>query len=309
MMTTSTTTNWQTLKLSREVRRMAQPKQRFRQFVRPESGFGIHMGDTLDFTKVPRLPQNGRMIGELDDIPNADLTILRDQIKAEEHSMQVQFTGRASMLSELSLEHTIIRELTDNAAIYLDKEAAKEFRKGDLVYTPTGTVSSKTYTLTTNGTPGAVASRPVAAYDIQVISDLMRGTYNIPGFRGTNMYVCISSVNGTRGIKNDADWISPTQYANPERILSGEVGEYQQFRFLEENNVLTNVITGGGGEMIFFGDDAVMELEIIPLQLQNALADSYGRFKGLRWMWYGGFKKIWSFSTDGAARILRVASL
>lgn len=309
MVTTSTTTNWQTLKLSREVRRTAQPKMRFRQFVRPEAGFGIHMGDTLDFTKVTRLPQNGRMIGEMDDIPNADLTILRDQVRADEHSLQVQFTGRASMLAELSIEHTIIRELTDNAAIYLDKLAGAEFRKGDFVYTPTGTVSSKTYTLTTNGVAGAVATRPMAAYDIQVISDLMRGTYQIPGFRGTNQYVAISSVNGTRGIKNDADWISPTQYANPDRILQGEIGEYQMFRFLEESNVLTNVITGGGGEMIFFGDDAVIELEIVPLQLQNALADSYGRFKGLRWMWYGGFKKIWSFLTDGAARIFRVASL
>ena len=52
-----------------------------------------------------------------------------------------------------------------------------------------------------------------------------------------------------------------------------------------------------------------MEIELYPLELQRAIAESYGRTKGIRWTWYGGFARTWSFATEQEVRVIRVDSL
>ena len=93
------------------------------------------------------------------------------------------------------------------------------------------------------------------------------------------------------------------------KLLNGEVGMYQNTRFIHENNVLNDALAGGGGEACFFGDDVVVEIEIWQLELQRAIADSYGRSKAIRWTWFGGFEKTWDYPTENETRSLLVSSL
>lgn len=300
---------WQTLTLSREVRRRSTTKQKFRQFVKPEDAIGPHMGNQFVFTKMGKVTSTGREVGEYDDIPVTDFPIRSGQVSAAEHSNSIEYTSRAMLFTELSLADAIILALEDDYHEYMDKLAAAQFRQADLVYTPTGTTQNMTYTLSTNGVAGATATRPMAAWDIKNISDIMQD-YHIPTVAGGNDYVCISGTKGLRNIKDDSEWIDASKYAQPENLLNGEVGRYQQIRFLHENNALTTAIAGGNSEMIFFGDDPVVEIELYPMELQAAIADSYGRFRAVRWTTFVGFEKVWDFATDdGETRILKVGSL
>jgi N4-gp56 family major capsid protein len=309
IISSNSTSPWQTLKLSSDVRRAAINKMVWRQFTRPEAGFGPHMGQTYAFTKTSRVAQRGREIGEFDPVPITTFTITESTVAFAEYSNSIQYTMYASMFSELSLEHVIIKALVDDAADVIDRVTAATFQGADLVYTPTGTVSTKSYIITTNGVAGARSTRPMSAWDIKNIYDLMRGTYNIPGYQGTRKYVCVGSVNALRNIRDDNEWIEASKYAQPNMLLNSEVGEYAGIRFVDENNVLTNVLPGGCGEMIFFGDDPVVEVEMYPLEVQLAIADSYGRYKGIRWTTMVGFARTWSFATEGQTRIMRVFSL
>lgn len=300
---------WQTLTLSREVRQRSTNKQKFRQFVKPEEAIGPHMGNQFSYSKMGKVAATGREVGEYDDIPTTTFPIRSNTLTAAEHSNSIEYTSRAMLFSELSLADAIILALQDDYDEYMDKLAAAQFRQADLVYTPTGSTSSMTHTLTTNGVAGAVATRPIAAYDIKNISDIMQD-YNIPKVAGSNDYVCITGTKGHRNVKDDGEWIDASKYGQPGNLLDGEVGRYQQIRFLHENNALTQSIAGGNSEMIFFGDDAVVEIELYPMEMQAAIADSYGRFRAVRWTTFVGFDKVWDFGTDdGETRILKVASL
>jgi len=296
-------------KLSREVRVAAQKKMKFRQFVRPDVDFGLHEGNQYKFTKLGNIQERARKVGETDDIPQGKPAITSTLMTCDEYSLEVPYTARAAQIAELSLESMIIRQLQNNAIETLDELAAEKFLDSDLVYTPYGTENSKLATLSTSGTAGTTATRPCRGWDIKNIVGRMRSNYNIPGFGGSNNYICIASEAFLRGIVDDAEWIEASKYAQPDKLLNGEVGMYQNTRFIHENNVLNDALAGGGGEAVFFGDDVVVEIEIWQLELQRAIADSYGRSKAIRWTWFGGFEKTWDYPTENETRSLLVSSL
>lgn len=296
---------WFSPKLSRDVRVVAQPRMRFRQLTRPESAIGPHMGDTYKFTKISNLQNGGKMIGEFDDVPVDRLSISYDELTVNEYTNSLEYTWYSSMFSELSVEHAWIMALMNDAAKTLDRAAAQPFREADLVYTPTGTTSSKNFVLSTTGTPAATATRNISAWDVKNIVDTMRADHNMPAYTGDD-YLCIANSTFLRGLKDDSEWVEAAKYGDPERLFSGEVGRYYGVRFLEENNVLQGNLAGGLGEAIFIAYDPVVEIEIYPLEIQAKIAESYGRFRGLRYTNIVGWKKTWNFATEGEARLLRV---
>lgn len=294
--------------LSRNMRIVAQPKMRFRQLTRPEMAFGAHNGDYVTFTKVSNVKTPGRAIGEKERVPETELTFTKSQITIKEYSNSIPYTQRLSLLAKLSVEDNIIIALMNDMAKTLDKAAAEEFRKADLVYTPTGTITNKTRTLTTNGTAGAVATRPISAWDIRNIVDEMRSTYNMPAYDG-NDYLCVATSTFLRGLKDDSDWVEAAKYGDPSKLFSGEVGRYYGVRFVEENHALDANLANGLGEAIFIAWDAVVEIVAYAEEIQAKISVEYGRDRALRWVWYGGFGKTWDFATEGEARLLRVYSL
>jgi N4-gp56 family major capsid protein len=295
--------------LSKDVRLAAQNRQVFRQFVRPEGDFGAHMGDEVKFITVGNIAEEGREVSEDGDIPQGTLPIRAKLATVREYRLEIPWNDRASLLSQLSLESMIIRQLTNNGIQKLDKLSAVPFRTCEFVYTPTGPIGNKNFTLGTAGVALAVASRPVSAYDLKNIRGLMKSTYNIPGFAGSSQYVGIVTESTSRSLSDDPEYVDIMKRYKPAQLLNGEMTEYYNFRILEENNCLNNNLPNGCGECVFFGDDPVVELELYPFELQRALAESYGRTKAICWVWYGGFARTWNFATDGEIRMMRVGSL
>lgn len=300
--------NWYTLKQSRDVRVVAQTKQRFRQFARPESNFGAHMGDTYNWPKLFDMEGYGEFIGEFDDVPDGDFEVGYGTVTVKELTRSTTLSHYADLFSELSIVDAAVIALTNNWSKTIDRVVANVFRQAEVIYTPTGTMSSKSYVLSTTGTAGAVATRPFTAWDLRNVVELMEDEYNIPGYEGDD-YMCITTTRGLRGIREDSEFIEIKKYADPKSLLAGEVGRTEQVRFIKETNALTRALTADLGEMIFFGDDPIVEIEVYPYEIQAAVQDQWGRFRSMRYVWHGGFARTWTWSTDGQTRIVRVGSL
>lgn len=310
--TTAQVGGWHTLKLSDTVRVAAQPNMVFSQLCRPEPRFGPHMGDVLQFNKIGDLNGNGIEMTEDGDVPEAKYTQTYGTCTVKEYRNSVRLSHWASIFSELSVVDAAIISLTNEARKTLDRIASVPFLSCDLVYTPTGTSSAKTYSLSNTGTAGGTASREFSYWDHQNIIDLMRGTYKVPGFMGDD-YLCVATTKFLRNLRTDSDLNTIRRYMpdSNKAILAGEVGDLEGTRFVRETNVMNNAIGTAGvtGEAVYIGGDPAVMLEVYPFEIQAAVADMYGRFRTLSWVWFGGYARTWSWSTDAQTRIIRVGSL
>lgn len=299
---------WYSPKLSNIVRRLAQPLTIFRQLVTPEPNIGPHMGTKFMFTKVGDVRNPGRRIGEHDPVPRTGIPITEDYIEPFEITNSIEFTWWSTLFSELSVQHSLVKALMDDYVRTVDYEAAAEFLKADLVYTPLGNVGSKNFILTTNGVPGAVAERPISAWDIKNIRGLMVSDFRMPPYDGQNL-LCIGTYSGIRSLRDDTEFVEAAKYAHPEYLFSGELGDYEGIRFVMENNVLNSRLPGGLGQMVFCAADPVIEIEIHPFEIQAMVSENYGRRQGIRYTNVLGFKKVWDHAKEGHSRLLRVDSL
>ena len=310
MQTLATTAELRTLyQLSNEIRLTAQPMMRFRMFARMIGAFGTNMGTTYRFTKVSNLNISGGRISETGDIPEANDTKSYGECTVAEYGLQVKWTWLASLLNQLSMEDLNVIQLRNDAAKVLDNLAAYPLVTCPVIYTPTGGYSSKDAIMSTNGTPPAASTRPVLCWDLQNMVNEGKSRFKIPGFGTQQQYVYITNTQGCQGIRSDSEFIEASKYAQPEKLITGEIGNYFGTRIIEENNVLYNM-PGGGGEGVLFGDDAVIGLEVVPLQIQAGFGGNfnYGRVKGIRWVWVGGFVAPWNYLTDSQTRAIRVSS-
>lgn len=298
--------------LSRKMRVKAQPMQKFRQFVSQagsdsESNFGMHRGDVLQYTKVSDTA-DGRVVSELETVPTGSLTFYKDQIQALEFTLGIDFSWRLDILAKLDVYNNIVNALTNSMARTLDKAAGAQFRSADLVYTPTGGLVNPSYTLGTAGVALAAATRKFTLWDHMNIVDLMGGTYNMPFYSG-NTYPIVGTPQFRRSFFEDAKFERIVTPNDSGRYYRGEVGEIYNGRLVVENNVLTNDLGNELGEAVYIAADAVMEIVVYPEEIQAKLGADYGRDRGLRWVYYGNWKKIWDYSTEGEARLVRVHSL
>lgn len=299
---------WYSPKLSNVVRMMAQPLTIFRQLTTPEPTIGAHQGSKWIFTKTGDVRNPGRRRGEHDPIQRTSIPITDDFITPFEISNSIEFTWWASLFSELSVQHAFVKALMNDYIRTVDYEAAQEFLAADLVYTPIGNPGSKQFVLTANGVPGAVATRPISAWDIKNIRGLMASDFRMPPYDGSN-FMCVSTYSGIRAIRDDAEWYEAAKYAAPQFLFSGEMGEYEGIRFVMENNVLNPRLPGRCAQMVFMAADPVIEIEIHPFEIQAMVSELYGNRQGIRYVNVLGFKKVWSHATDGTSRLLKVDSL
>ena len=299
---------WYTPKLSSVVRRMAQPLTIFRQLVTPEPGIGPHMGTKFVFTKVGDLTSTGRRMGEHDPTPRAGIKITEDYMEPFEISNSIEFTWWSTLFAELSVQHTLIKALMDDYVRTVDYEAAAEFLKADFVYTPTGGPGNKKFVLTNDGTPGAVATRPMSVWDVQNIRGLMTSDFKIPPFDGQNL-LCVSPYSGIRNIRTDQQYVETMKHYDSSMLFAGECNEFEGTRFLMENNVLSTNLPGNNSQMVFIGQDAVVEAVIHPFEIQAMVSENYGRRQGIRYTEVLALKKVYSVAKDETDRIFVVDSL
>ena len=302
-------------KLSKSLRTATQPMMRFRQFVRKESAAGKGKGDTFDFNKISNIVTAGGVITETQRIPESKFLIRRGQLTIQEYGNSIPYTGKVDTLSEFSVDNSITKALRDDMAKVIDIAVANVFKGADLCYIPSSLTSG---TWDADGTPSTTASVNLNLAHIREIVDAMKtGVFGaseiapIPTYDGGN-YVCIASVKALRGIKSDPDYEEAKKYADPDSLLSGEVGRIEGVRFVECNH-LSALSNGVGtndvlGEAIIFGEDPVIEALVVPEEIRKKIPGDYGRDLGIAWYGMAGWARVWDFSSDSEERIVRITS-
>lgn len=303
-------------KLSKSLRNASQPMMKFRQFTRKESGIGKGKGDTLDFNKISNIQNQGGQITELQRMPESKFLIRRGQLTMAEYGNSIPYTGKVDTLSEFSVSNVITKALRDDMAKVMDIAVADVMTGGKLCYIPTSLTGG---TWDVDGTPSTAATVNLNLAHIRELVDALKtGTFGsgnvgnpVPPYDGEN-YVMIASVKALRGIKNDPDFEEIKKYADPESLLTGEVGRIEGVRFVESNHAsaLSNGVGTGSvlGEAVIFGAEPVIEAVAVPEEIRRKLSTDYGRDLGIAWYSLLGFARVWDFTTDGEDHIIRITS-
>ena len=288
--------------LSKKIRHASQTMQRFRQFVDIEPAAGKGKGEKVLFNKISNLASAGSTLNETSTIPKTNYTINQGSLTVNEWGIAVAHTLKARTLAEVSVPDIVQTVLKNDQAKVLDSAAAVEFQSSRIKAVCENTATT---VFSTNGVAGTPAVANMSDKNVRDIIDQMK-KLNIPKKNGE--YCCVASTNSIRGLYDFFEVKAYNTTMDPLRI--GEVGKYYGCTFVEETNILSNVIGTASvyGEAVFFGEDAVREGVVIPEEIRMDVPKDFGRDNATAWYALLGFVKTWDYTSDGEGRIIHVTS-
>lgn len=297
--------------MSENLRYAAIAKTIFMPFVRPESGYGRKMGESITISRISTLtvPTSGKL-SETEKIPEDNLSMSTKAITVSEWGRSVPFTSLSDDLGKFNMENIVQKTLRDQMAITLDNAVAAAFVGTDnkVKAIPTGVAA---LTFDTDGTASSTATANLNVYHVEQIRDYMFSTLRVPTLPGGD-YVCICSTKAKRGLVNDPNWETWHKYTDPQSKYNSEIGRIEGIRFIETNNLsaLSSSKGSGGvlGEAVFFGEDAVAMAVVQDPELRAAIPQDFGRQKSIAWYGVLDFGVVWDTANAGEARIVTVTS-
>ena len=292
--------------LSKHLRMALQPACKFRQFasVKDASQQGKKKGDTFHWDVYSDVATQGNTLTETDTMPKTNFTITQGTLTITEAGNSVPYTGKLDDLSEHPVKEIINKVLKNDAKKFFDLEAFEEFNSCQLRAVPTGGTSTSAVTITTNGTATLTNDTAFRNTHVRAMVDAMRER-DIPGYSGED-YMAISHPTTFSQLKDDLEGVYQYTQAGFKRIVYGEIGRYQNMRFVEQ----TNIAKGGAADsttfnartstadawnkaksswIFCFGDDTVAEGIAVPEEMRGKIPTDYGRSKGVAWYYLGGF--------------------
>jgi len=288
----------------------------FRQFSRPEPGFGKQRGESIDFDKVSMAETQGGQIGEFQDIPETKFSIVKDSLSVTEWGNSIPWTGKLETLSEFNPSAPVQKVILNDQKKVLDEALAAQMTTNDIKYIATG---AATQAWDVDGTASTTATTQFNFFHLKEMVDAAKkgifGAGNtgriIPPMSDGN-YVLILSVTAARGLFDDPEYQDAAHFAYPRKLFNGEIDEITyNTRIVRSNNAAALSEDKGSndiGEALLIGDDPVVEGVALPEELRYKLAVKYGRDKGLAWYFVGGFKRPWDYTADGEEHIIHFTS-
>lgn len=285
------------LNLSDELREALQPMAKFRQFCDVGDAAGKHKGQTWTWDVVSDVSTAGGTLVETNTMPETQFTITQGTLTVTEYGNSVPYSGKLEDLSKFTVRKPVMQALRNDAGKVLDKGAYAQFYLTPLRVVPTGGTSTSAVTLTTNGT--ATLSNVVAFNNqhAKAIVDTMKER-NIPAYTGDD-YMAIAWPSTLRTFKNNLESIHQYTESGIKLIFNGEIGRYENVRYVEQTNVSKGITStgssgtawGGGVSdwIFFFGEDTVMEGVVDPVEMRAKIPTDYGRSKGVAWYALEGF--------------------
>ena len=292
--------------LSSKMRYHNTNKYVFRQFARAEPGFGKQRGETIDFDKVSMAQTQGGAIGEFQDIPETQFTIVKSSLTVTEYGNSIPWTGKLETLSEFNPSQPIQKVILNDQKKVLDEAVATELKLSDVTYIPNGTAAQ---TWDVDGTPSTLSVGQFNFFHLKEMVDAAKTGLFGAGNQGNIMpampdgnYALILSVKAARGLFDDPEYQEMAKFSYPRKLFNGEIDEITyNCRIIRNDNASalsenrgTNVL----GEALLIGDDACIEGVALKEELRYKLAVKYGRDKGLAWYAVFGFKSPWDYPTD-----------
>lgn len=289
---------------SAEIWFAALPTLKFDQFTTKKTELGVQPGKTIQIPRYGNIKRGGRLVEGVRLKPRGMASSLQSVTVGEE--------GNAIAFSEFLLQTAFYDQLSAaslllgrDMAVVLDTEI-----RDTLVTTPN--------TVFANGKPARTALVAADEFDTQLVKDAVETleTSNVPKWGGDH-YICFLHPHQARSMRDDNDWINASLYGATSQIYTGEIGRYEDVRFIS-TTVMPNganasidpdtgdyvdighnpdLVTGVAGnqtniyQALFFGEYSVAHATALPVELRDNGVEDFGREHGLAW--YG----IWGQAT------------
>ena len=230
---------------------------------------------------------------------------LRESVRSVDKELRDNtrpYSGKLDNLSKFPVMELIQKVLKNDAVKTFDRLAWAQFNTTLLRVCSTNSASG-TINLTTNGT--ATMTNNVAYNNAHAknIVDTMKER-NIPAYLGDDYYA-LAWPTTLRTFKNNLETIHQYSDTGFKLIMNGEIGRYENVRYVEQTNITKGISTDGitptsagtGGAWVnnlsdwifFFGNDTVAEAIAVPEEMRGKIPSDYGRSKGVAWYYMGGF--------------------
>lgn len=285
--------------LSNVLRMAVQPLVKFRQFadVRDASQQGKKKGDVYTWDVFSDVSSVGGVLLETNTMPETNFTITQGTLTIQEAGNSVPYSGKLDNLSKFPVMELVQKVLKNDAVKTFDRMSWAQFNQTLLRIIPTGGTDTAAITLFTNGTVTGTNSIAFSNLHAKSIVDVMKER-NIPAYVGDDYYA-IAWPSTLRTFKNNLETIHQYTETGFKLIMNGEIGRYENIRYVEQTNIVKGISTDGitgtpwvNGKsdwIFFFGNDTVAEAVAVPEEMRGKIPTDYGRSKGVAWYYLGGF--------------------
>ena len=285
--------------LSNVLRMTVQPLVKFRQFadVHDISQQGKKKGDVFTWDVVSDVATAGQVLIETNTMPETNITITQGTLTITEAGNSVPYSGKLDNLSKFPVEDIIKKAMKNDAVKSFDRLAWAQFNQTLLRAIPTGGTATAAVTLYTNGTVTGTNSIAYNNGHAKSIVDQMKER-NIPAYIADDYYA-IAWPTTLRTFKNNLETIHQYSDTGFNLIMNGEIGRYENVRYIEQTNIAKGTGTDGVTQttwtngvsdwIFFFGNDTVAEAIAVPEEMRGKIPTDYGRSKGIAWYYLGGF--------------------
>lgn len=285
--------------LSNVLRSQVQPLVKFRQFcdIHDTSQQGKKKGDTFTWDVVSNVANQGGVLTETNTMPESNFTITQGTLTITEAGNSVPYSGKLDNLSKFPVEKIIKTALKNDTVKALDILAWAQFNQCAVRVIASSGTDTANIQLFTNGT---VTGTNTAAYTnghAKSIVDQMKER-NIPAYLADDYYA-IAWPTTLRTFKNNLETIHQYSSTGLQLIFNGEIGRYENVRYIEQTNIAKGLGTDGvtvtpwaqgkSDWIFFFGNDTVAEAIAVPEEMRGKIPTDYGRSKGIAWYYLGGF--------------------
>jgi len=299
--------------LSNVLRMAVQPLVKFRQFadVRDASQQGKKKGDLFTWDVFSDVVTPGGVLTETNTMPETNFTITQGTLTITEAGNSVPYSGKLDNLSKFPVMELIQKVLKNDAVKTFDRLAWTQFNQTVLRAIPTGGTDTAAVTLYTNGTVTGTNNIAYSNAHAKSIVDAMKER-NIPAYLGDDYYA-LAWPTTLRGFKNNLETIHQYSDTGFKLIMNGEIGRYENVRYVEQTNIAKGTGTDGITQttwtnaksdwIFFFGNDTVAEAIAVPEEMRGKIPSDYGRSKGVAWYYLGGFGIVHTLAAN--ARIVK----
>lgn len=280
---------------SQEVIFKAQPILRFEAFASRKEELGVAPGLTIKFLRYNPLTGGGALT-ENTDMTTTAISTGQVPITVTEH-------GKATAVSELALRAAFTDVMSDTALL-LGQNLAR-YRDGYIRDTLLAGSANLKYANGRAGRTNIVATDYLSTDDVREVVETLASA-KAPKIGG-DAYVMFIHPHQARYLRKDPDWISAAHYGAPEQRFAGEIGRFEDVRFIE-TTMVTKIDTSGNiwadsadtgdntsgdtpsvnvYQAIALGDHAVGLAISLEAQLRDNGIKDFGRRHELGW--YGIF--------------------
>jgi N4-gp56 family major capsid protein len=281
---------------SAEIWFAALPVMKFDQFTMKKTELGTQQGRTIQMPRFGGIRRGGRL--------TEGVRLQTRGMSMSLQSITIYENGNAIGFSEMLLQTSFFDQMAA-ASLLLGRDMAivldTQLRDSAL---------STPNTLFANGRTSRGQLLAGDVFDTRLVKDMVETleTNNVPRWGGDH-YVCFIHPHQARGMRDDDAWTQAALYSGAGQIYSGEVGRFEDVRFVSSTvmpNGANNGVdpdtgdyvdlgynpalrTGVAGnqtniyQAVCFGEYSVAHATGLPVELRDNGVEDFGREHGLAW--------------------------